>query len=156
MTDASLLRGVRSRPSTYWVATASGGLLKTTNNGVTSSIQFDKKPPYRSAMLRRAFHRNIVWVGTGENNTQFVSYGDGVYKIADGGKSWKNMGLGKSFQIGRSAIHPKNSRHRLLGALGRLYGPHPERGPVSKPPMAARHGTRSSITMTAPTSSISP
>ena len=73
--------------------------------------------------------RNIVWVGTGENNPRnSVSYGDGVYKSTDGGKTWKNMGLKKSFQIGKIVVHPKNPDIVYVGALGRLYGPNEERG----------------------------
>src|SRR5207248_10281092 len=56
------------------------------------------------------------------------SYGDGVYKSIDGGKTWKNVGLRQSFQIGRIAIHPRNPDIVYVGALGRLYGPNEERG----------------------------
>src|SRR6266481_591993 len=117
-------------PTTYWVATASGGLLKTVNNGVTFQHQFDREATVSIGDVCVApSDPNIVWVGTGENNPRnSVSYGDGVYKSTDGGKSWKNMGLKKSFQIGRIAIHPKNPDIVYVGALGRLYGPNPERG----------------------------
>jgi photosystem II stability/assembly factor-like uncharacterized protein len=117
-------------PSTYWVATASGGLIKTTNNGVTFEHQFDKEATVSiGAVCVAPSNRNIVWVGTGEANPRnSVSYGDGVYKSIDGGKSWKNMGLGKTFQIGRIAIHPNNPDIVYVGALGRLYGNNPERG----------------------------
>src|SRR5205809_480420 len=72
---------------------------------------------------------NVVWVGTGEHNARnSVSWGDGVYKSADGGKSWQNMGLRRSFQIGRIAIHPQNPDVVYVGALGRLWGPSEERG----------------------------
>lgn len=117
-------------PTTFYVATASGGLLKTENNGTTFSHQFDREATVSIGdVCVSQSNKNIVWVGTGENNPRnSVSFGDGVYKSIDGGKSWKNMGLHKSFQIGRIAIHPKNPDIVYVGALGRLYGPNPERG----------------------------
>ena len=121
---------VDSDPNTYWVATASGGLLKTTNNGTTFVHQFDHEATVSIGCVSVApSDPNIVWAGTGENNPRnSVSYGDGVYKSTDGGKTWKNMGLGKSFQIGRIAIHRTNPDIVYVGALGRLYGPNEERG----------------------------
>ncbi|MCI0379583.1 MAG: PDZ domain-containing protein [Gemmataceae bacterium] len=117
-------------PCIYYVATASGGLLKTINNGVTFAHQFDKEATVSIGDVCVApSNPNIVWIGTGENNPRnSVSYGDGVYKSTDGGKSWKNMGLKESFQIGRVVIHPKDPNIVYVGALGRLYGPNPERG----------------------------
>ncbi len=117
-------------PTTYWIATASGGLLKTVNNGITFEHQFDHEATVSIGDVCVApSDSNIVWVGTGENNPRnSVSYGDGVYKSTDGGKTWKNMGLKKSFQIGRIVIHPKNPDIVYVGALGRLYGPNEERG----------------------------
>ncbi len=117
-------------PTTYWVATASGGLLKTVNNGVTFEHQFDREATVSIGDVCVApSDRNVVWVGTGENNPRnSVSYGDGVYKSTDGGQHWQNMGLKKSFQIGRIAIHPKNPNIVYVGALGRLWGPSEERG----------------------------
>jgi photosystem II stability/assembly factor-like uncharacterized protein len=117
-------------PSTYWIATASGGLLKTSNNGTTFEHQFDRETTVSIGDVAVApSNRDIVWVGTGENNPRnSVSYGDGVYRSVDGGKTWKNMGLKKSFQIGRIVIHPKNPDIVYVGALGRLYGPNEERG----------------------------
>jgi photosystem II stability/assembly factor-like uncharacterized protein len=117
-------------PSTYWVATASGGLLKTANNGITFEHQFDHESTVSIGDVCVApSDRNIIWVGTGENNPRnSVSYGDGVYKSTDGGKSWKNMGLKSSFQIGSIKVHPKDPNIVYVGALGRLYGPNEERG----------------------------
>ncbi len=117
-------------PSTYWIATASGGLLKTINNGTTFAHQFDRETTVSIGDVAVApSNRDVVWVGTGENNPRnSVSYGDGVYKSLDGGKTWKNMGLKKSFQVGRIAIHPKNPDVVYVGVLGRLYGPSEERG----------------------------
>jgi photosystem II stability/assembly factor-like uncharacterized protein len=117
-------------PSTYWVATAGGGLVKTVNNGISFEHQFDHEATVSVGDVCVApLDRNIVWVGTGEANPRnSVSYGDGVYKSTDGGKTWKNMGLKKSFQIGRIKIHPKDPNTVYVGALGRLYGPNEERG----------------------------
>ena len=117
-------------PCTYWVATASGGLLKTENNGITFTHQFDTDAVVSIGDVCVApSDKNIVWVGTGESNPRnSVSYGNGVYESADGGKTWKNMGLGKSFQIGRILVHPKDPKIVYVGALGRLWGPNEERG----------------------------
>ncbi|HTU20471.1 MAG TPA: PDZ domain-containing protein [Gemmataceae bacterium] len=119
-----------AEPNIYWIATASGGLLKTTNNGITFEHQFDHEATVSLGDVCVApSNKNIVWVGTGENNPRnSVSYGDGVNKSTDGGKTWKNMGLKKTFQIGRIIVHPKNPDIVYVGALGRLYGPNEERG----------------------------
>ncbi len=119
-----------SDPTTYWIATASGGLLKTTNNGVTFAHQFDHEATVSIGDVCVApSNKDIVWVGTGEANPRnSVSYGDGVYKSTDGGKTWKNMGLKRSFQIGKILIHPKDPNIVYVGALGRLYGANEERG----------------------------
>jgi photosystem II stability/assembly factor-like uncharacterized protein len=117
-------------PCLYWVATASGGLLKTTNGGTTFQHQFDREATVSIGDVAvAASDPKIVWVGTGENNPRnSASWGDGVYKSTDGGKTWASMGLKKSFQIGRIAIHPKNPEIVYVGALGRLWGPNEERG----------------------------
>jgi len=117
-------------PTCYYAATASGGLLKTTNNGSTFTHQFDRESTVSlGAVAVAPSNRDIVWAGTGEANPRnSVSYGDGVYKSVDGGKTWKNMGLTKSFQVGKIIIHPRNPDIVYVGALGRLYGPNAERG----------------------------
>ena len=121
---------VEADPTTYYVATASGGLLKTTNNGTTFAHLFDRETTVSIGDVAVApSDPNIVWVGTGEANPRnSVSSGDGVYKSIDAGKTWTNMGLKKSFQIGRVVIHPKDPNIVYVGALGRLYGPSEERG----------------------------
>lgn len=117
-------------PTTYFIATASGGLLKTVNNGTSFEHQFDKESTVSIGDVAVCqSDPNLVWVGTGEANPRnSVSYGDGVYKSTNGGKSWTNMGLKKSFQIGKILIHPKDKDIVYVGALGRLYGPNEERG----------------------------
>src|SRR5439155_25405775 len=104
--------------------------VKTTNNGITYEHQFDREGTVSvGAVAVAASNKDVVWVGTGENNPRnSVSFGDGVYKSADGGKSWKHMGLKASYQIGDIVIHPTNPDVVDVAALGRLYGPDGERG----------------------------
>lgn len=117
-------------PSNWWAATATGGLIMTRNNGVTLEHQFDKEEVVSvGAVAVSASNPQIVWVGTGENNPRnSVSYGNGVYKSLDGGKTWTHAGLKKTFQIGKVVIHPKDPNVVYVGALGRLYGTNEDRG----------------------------
>ena len=121
---------VESHPNVYYVASASGGVFKTTNNGITFEAQFQQEGSISIGDVCVApSNPDIVWIGTGENNGRnSVSWGDGVYKSTDGGKKWKNMGLKETFQIGRMAIHPENPDIVYVGALGRLWGSNEERG----------------------------
>ena len=121
---------VESNPSIVYVATASGGLWKTTNNGVTWEPLFDEQMTSTIGDVTLApSNPDIVWVGTGEaNNRQSSSWGDGVYKSEDAGKTWKKMGLRDTHHIGRIAIHPTNPDIVYVAALGHLWGPNKERG----------------------------
>ena len=78
------------QPSVWWVASASGGVWKSENSGTTWTPVFDGQGSYSIGCLAiDPDNPNVVWVGTGENNSQrSVSYGDGVYKTEDGGKTW--------------------------------------------------------------------
>lgn len=117
-------------PTNWWAATASGGLLKTTNDGFSFEHQFDRETTVSiGAMDISQSNPDIVWVGTGEENPRnSSSYGDGVYKSTDGGKTWTNMGLKGIFQTGAVCIHPTNPDIVYIGALGRLWGTNEERG----------------------------
>jgi photosystem II stability/assembly factor-like uncharacterized protein len=114
----------------YWIGTATGGVLKTTNNGVSYEHQFQHEAVSSIGDITVApSNAEIVWVGTGESNPRnSVSWGNGVYKSVDGGSSWKHMGLENSFQIGAVEIHPENPDIVYVGALGRLWGTNEERG----------------------------
>lgn len=118
------------QPYTFYAATASGGLWKTTNNGITFEPIFDYENVFSIGDIAVApSDPNIVWVGTGEANNSRSSYwGDGIYKSTDEGKTWKNMGLKESHHIGRIIIHPKNPDIIYVAALGHLYSENPERG----------------------------
>src|SRR5262249_53000907 len=121
---------VEKRPSTFYVASAPGGLWKTVNNRTPFTPLFDRAATVSlGAVAVSQSHPDIVWVGTGEANARnSVSWGDGVYKSTDGGKTWKNMGLKDSHSIGRIVIHPTNPDIVYVAALGHLWGPNPERG----------------------------
>src|ERR1035437_4787729 len=114
----------------YYVAAASGNIWKTTNNGITFDAVFENYGAYSIGCL--AIDPNnpfVVWAGTGENNHQrALGYGDGVYKTIDGGKSWKNMGLKDSRQIGGIVIDPRNSNVIFVAAEGSVWGPGGDRG----------------------------
>ncbi|MHC1777794.1 MAG: hypothetical protein AB9834_20510 [Lentimicrobium sp.] len=114
----------------YYVAVASGNIWKTINAGTTWEPVFDNYGAYSIGCLRLdPENPNVIWTGTGENNHQrALGYGDGVYKSTDGGKSWKNMGLKNSRQIGMIAIDPRNTNVVYVAAEGSVWGPGGERG----------------------------
>ncbi|HTQ54927.1 MAG TPA: hypothetical protein VMI94_10730 [Bryobacteraceae bacterium] len=116
--------------STYYVGSASGGVWKTVNAGTSFTPVFDGEGSYSiGTVVIDPKDSNVVWVGTGENNSQrSVSYGDGIYRSDDGGKSWKNMGLKKSEHIARIAIDPRDSNTVYVAAEGPLWGPGGDRG----------------------------
>ena len=116
--------------SEFYVAVASGNIWKTSNQGTTFEPVFDKYGAYSIGCLAMdPNNTNVVWAGTGENNHQrALGYGDGVYKTVDGGKSWKNMGLKESRQIGMILIDPRNSDVVYVAAEGSVWGPGGERG----------------------------
>lgn len=117
-------------PSHFFVAVACGGVWKTMNGGITFTPVFDSQNSFSiGCVTLDPNNANVVWVGSGENNSQrSVSYGDGVYKSLDGGKNWKNMGLKKSEHIGKIVIDPRNSNVVYVAAQGPLWGPGGERG----------------------------
>ena len=121
---------VGTNPRLIYVGTASGGLWKTGNNGVTWEPVFDDQSTSTIGDVTVSpSHPDIVWVGTGEpNNRQSSSWGDGVYKSEDGGRTWKHMGLRDSHHIGRIVIHPGNPDIVYVAALGHLWGSNKERG----------------------------
>lgn len=120
---------VESNPYTMYVASSTGGLWRTTDNGITWGSVFDA--PVHSIGDVAVFQPNpqIIWVGTGERaNRQSVSWGDGVYKSTDGGKTWVNMGLRTSMHVGRIQLHPTNPDIAWVAAQGSVWGAGGERG----------------------------
>jgi photosystem II stability/assembly factor-like uncharacterized protein len=116
--------------STWYIGVASGGVWKTTNSGTTWAPIFDGEGSYSiGCVVIDPNNPLIVWVGSGENNSQrSVGYGDGVYRSDDGGKSWKNMGLKKSEHIARIIVDPRSSEIVYVASQGPLWGPGGDRG----------------------------
>lgn len=119
-----------SDTSTWYVAAASGGVWKTVNAGTTWTPIFDKQQSYSiGCVVVDPKDPLVVWVGTGENNSQrSVSYGDGVYKSTDGGATWKNVGLEKSEHIGKIVIDPRDSNVVYVASQGPLWSSGGDRG----------------------------
>ncbi|MEO6222773.1 MAG: hypothetical protein ABIP90_05950, partial [Vicinamibacterales bacterium] len=121
---------VERDPYTFYAASATGGIFRTSDNGVTFSPVFEKEPVHSiGAIAVNQANPNILWVGTGERaNRQSSSWGDGVYKSTDAGKTWTNVGLRDSHHIGRIVLHPSNPDVAFVAAMGHLWGPNDERG----------------------------
>lgn len=117
-------------PSEYYVGAGSGHIWKTVNNGTTFSPIFDNYGAYAIGYIAiDPNNTQVVWAGTGENTHQrALGYGNGVYRSDDGGRSWKNMGLKESRQIGKIIIDPRNSDVVYVAAEGSVWGPGGERG----------------------------
>ena len=121
---------VPGEPYSFYVAYATGGLWKTTNNGVTFEPLFqDQATIVLGDVAVDPQNPKTVWAGTGENNSSRSSYGGlGVYRSDDAGASWRNVGLEDSDRIGRIVIDPRDSRRVYVAALGKLYTPGGQRG----------------------------
>lgn len=116
-------------PTIFYAAYASGGLWKTTNNGISFTPIFDNESTIIIGSIAVDWKNNIIVVGTGENNSSRSSYaGTGVFKSTDDGKTWTNIGLEDSHRIGKIILHPKNPDIIWVGALGHLYSSNNERG----------------------------
>jgi len=117
-------------PAIFYVGTGHGGVWKTLNNGTTFEAQFqDQGLMSIGDVTVSQSNPDLVWVGTGEsNNRQSTSWGDGVYKSTNGGKTYTNMGLRTSRYINRIVIDPRNNDIVFVAATGSLWGTGGERG----------------------------
>ncbi len=114
----------------FYVAAASGGVWKTTNGGMSWSAVFDQASVGSiGAVAVAPSNSDIVWVGTGEDNNQrSSSFGDGVYRSTDGGRTFRNMGLRGSQHVGKIRVHPTDPNTVLVAAVGPLWAAGGERG----------------------------
>src|SRR5271166_2203209 len=121
---------VESDPRIMYVGTAAGGVFKTENGGVTFTPLTDKLPNSTVGDIAVApSDPSIVYLGMGEaNNRQSSSWGNGVYKSMDAGKTWVHLGLEDTHHIGRIVVHPTNPDIVYVAAGGHLWGPNKERG----------------------------
>jgi photosystem II stability/assembly factor-like uncharacterized protein len=122
--------GVRGEPNTFYFGAVAGGVWKTTDAGHTWTPIFDRQPIASiGALAVSNSDPNIIYVGTGEADMRSdISYGAGVYKSTDAGKTWSYIGLSDTRQIGRVLIDPKDPDVVLVAALGHGFGPNAQRG----------------------------
>ena len=121
---------VESNPAIIYMGFATGGIWKTTNNGTTWTAIFDTYPVSSIGDIAIAqSNPDVIYVGTGEpNNRQSSSFGAGVYKSTDAGKTFEYVGLKDTQSIGRIVVHPKDPNIAYVAAVGHLFGPNKERG----------------------------
>lgn len=122
--------GVPGQPNTFYFGSVGGGVWKSGNSGRTWTPIFDSQPIGSIGAIGVApSSPNVVYVGTGEADMRSqISYGNGVYKSTDAGRTWTNVGLENTRQIGRVLVDPKNPNIVFVAALGHVYGANPDRG----------------------------
>ncbi|MCK9386701.1 MAG: hypothetical protein M0Q15_18985 [Nevskia sp.] len=128
---STMAAGVPDQPDTFFFGAAGGGVWKTQNAGRTWAPLFDGAGPSSSvgAIAVAGHDGNVIYVGTGQPEPRYdIAAGDGVYRSADGGKTWTHVGLEQTRHIGAILVDRQNSDTLLVGAVGHLFGPNAERG----------------------------
>src|SRR5215470_8487902 len=127
---SNAVASIEGRPNVYYFGSVGGGVWKSTNGGETWEPIFDSQPIASIGALAIApSNPDIIYVGTGEATLRSnLTYGNGMYKSTDAGKTWTHIGLVDSRHIARVLIDPRNPEIVLVAALGEAYGPNPERG----------------------------
>ena len=127
---ALAVTGIVGEPGVYYFGAAAGGVWKTNDSGATWTPIFDSQPISSIGAIAVApSDHKIIYVGSGEGALRGnITYGDGVYKSTDGGKTWANIGLKDSRQIGALIVDPTNPDIVLVAAIGHAFGPNTERG----------------------------
>jgi len=121
---------VESDPATFFVGTATAGVWKTNNAGITFTSLFEGEATSSIGDVTLApSNPNVVWVGSGEpQNRQSSPWGNGVYRSTDGGLTWAHLGLENTHHISRIQVDPRDPDVAFVAAMGHLWGPNPERG----------------------------
>jgi hypothetical protein len=119
---------VESDPSTFYVGTATGGVWKTINHGISFESVFDDQPTSSIGDVTVApSNPNVVWVGSGEpQNRQSSPWGMGVFRSTDAGRTWTHLGLDNTHHISRIQVHPRDPDVAFVAAVGHLWGANPE------------------------------
>ncbi len=127
---AEAATGVPGDLNTFYFGAVGGGIWKTTDAGTVWTPIFDGQHIASIGAIEVApSNPNIIYAGTGETDLRSdIAFGDGIYKSTDAGKTWKNVGLRDSRQIGRILVHPTNPDIVYVAALGHAYGPNEDRG----------------------------
>lgn len=122
--------GAPGHPNTFYFGSVGGGVWKSTNSGRTWTPVFDSQPIASIGAIGVApSNPDIVYVGSGEADMRSqISYGNGMYKSTDAGKTWSHLGLDNTRQIGRVIVDPKNPNIVFVAGLGHVYGANPDRG----------------------------
>ncbi|MDH3223222.1 MAG: hypothetical protein OEO23_05860, partial [Gemmatimonadota bacterium] len=124
------IAAVPGDPNTVYIATASGGLWKTINRGVTWTSIFESGGTLSLGAIAMApSDHNVLYLGTGENNPRnSTSIGDGMYRSTDGGTTWTHQGLAETERFSRIRVHRSDPNVAWAAALGHAWGPNEERG----------------------------
>ena len=122
--------GVRGAPNRFYFGAVGGGVWRSDNAGRTWEPIFDAQPVASIGAIAVApSDPNVVYVGSGEADMRSdISYGNGMYKSVDGGKTWTRIGLADTRQIGQVVVDPHDPNVVFVAALGHAYGPNKERG----------------------------
>jgi photosystem II stability/assembly factor-like uncharacterized protein len=127
---ALAVAGIAGDPETFYFGAVAGGVWKSSDGGA-SWLPLTDGTAISSvgALAIAASDHNVIYVGTGEAAPRGdMTYGDGVYKSLDGGKTWSHIGLEDTRQIGALIVDPHNPDVVLVAALGHAFGPNKERG----------------------------
>lgn len=124
------IEAVAGNPHIIYLGTASSGIWKSVNGGITFEPIFDDQPVHAIGDIAIApSNSDILWVGTGEGNARdSVSCGNGVYRSVDAGKNWEHLGLDDTRFISAVVVHPTNPDIAYVAVIGHIWGPHKERG----------------------------